>query len=120
MFLRREFTFEAAHNLVEYHGKCERLHGHTYRLAVMLEGTPDKEGMILDYVILKKIVQDIILSEMDHAYLNEIVPQPSAENLARYVFQKLDGVLKGPNYSLYEVQLWETVNSSCIFRREDL
>ena len=42
MRLRRDFTFDAAHKLVEYHGKCERLHGHTYRLGVTLEGTPDE------------------------------------------------------------------------------
>ncbi|MBP6333296.1 MAG: 6-carboxytetrahydropterin synthase, partial [Aminivibrio sp.] len=49
MLLRKEFTFDAAHNLVEYHGKCERLHGHTYRLAVVLKGSPDREGMIADF-----------------------------------------------------------------------
>ena len=120
MLLRKEFTFDAAHNLVEYHGKCERLHGHTYRLAVVLEGYPDKEGMILDFVVLKTIVKDKVLSKMDHAYLNEIVPQPSAENLARWIFEQLDPLLKGENYSLFEVQVWETADSSCVFNRSDL
>ena len=120
MLLRKEFTFDAAHNLVEYHGKCERLHGHTYRLAVVLEGYTDKEGMILDFVVLKTIVKDKVLSKMDHAYLNEIVPQPSAENLARWIFEQLDPLLKGENYSLFEVQVWETADSSCVFNRSDL
>ncbi|MBQ6981656.1 MAG: 6-carboxytetrahydropterin synthase, partial [Synergistaceae bacterium] len=49
MLLCKDFTFDAAHNLVDYHGKCERLHGHTYRLRVVLEGEPDAEGMIMDF-----------------------------------------------------------------------
>ena len=49
MLLRKEFIFDAAHNLVRYHGKCEALHGHTYRMAVVLEGVPDEEGMIMDF-----------------------------------------------------------------------
>ena len=58
MLLRKEFTFDAAHNLVQYHGKCEALHGHTYRLAVVLEGTPDAEGMILDFCELSAVVRE--------------------------------------------------------------
>lgn len=46
MFVLKEFEFDAAHYLPEYNGKCERLHGHTYKLVVKVEGTPDKEGMI--------------------------------------------------------------------------
>ena len=45
MLLTKDFTFDAAHNLVNYHGKCERLHGHTYRLRVVIEGEPDAEGI---------------------------------------------------------------------------
>lgn len=120
MFLKREFTFDAAHNLEKYHGKCEKLHGHTYRLAVVIEGRPDEEGMILDFVDMKMVVHNGIISRLDHSYLNEIVPQPSAENLARYVFEILDPLLSSPNYRLYEVQVWESPNSSIIFHREDL
>ena len=120
MFLRKDFSFDAAHNLVSYHGKCERLHGHTYKLSVVLSGKPDDEGMILDFIELKQIVKDEIISKFDHAYLNDIVPQPTAENLAQYVFEKLDPLLRGPNYSLFEVSVWETDTSAAIFRREDI
>ena len=119
MLLRREFTFDAAHNLVSYHGKCEKLHGHTYRMMVELSGEPDDEGMIADFVQVKKIVGAEIISKFDHAYLNEMIPQPTAENIARYVFERLDTPLAGPNYSLNSVQIWETTNSSAIFNRED-
>ena len=73
-FLCREFKFDAAHNLVNYHGKCETLHGHTYRLAVVLKGEPDHEGMVFDFVELKKYVSDLVLSKLDHSYINNIIP----------------------------------------------
>ena len=63
MLLCRDFKFDAAHNLIHYHGKCERLHGHTYRLRVTLEGTPDSEGMICDFAELKRIVNDLVISK---------------------------------------------------------
>ena len=119
MLLRREFTFDAAHNLVSYHGKCENLHGHTYRMMVELAGAPDSEGMIADFVRVKEIVGAEVISKFDHAYINEIIPQPTAENIARHVFELLDAPLAGPNYRLSAVQVWETANSSVIFNRED-
>lgn len=120
MRLRRDFTFDAAHNLVAYHGKCERLHGHTYRLGVTLEGTPDEEGMVLDFVELKRIVREQVLDQMDHAYLNDLVPQPTAENLARWAFQRLDAPLHRPHCRLTSVEVFETADSSVTFYREDL
>lgn len=120
MFLRKDFYFDAAHNLTAYHGKCERLHGHTYKLSVILRGTPDEEGMILDFIELKRIVKEEIISKFDHVYLNDIISQPSAENLAAYIFERLAPLLMGPNYELYEVAVWESASSAAIFRREDL
>jgi 6-pyruvoyltetrahydropterin/6-carboxytetrahydropterin synthase len=120
MYLRREFKFDAAHNLVNYHGKCENLHGHTYRLAVVLKGEPDHEGMIFDFVELKKVVSELVLSKLDHAYINDILPQPTAEYIARWIFEALDGPLNRENCELYEICVWETESSSVIFRREDV
>ena len=74
MLLRKEFTFDAAHNLIHYHGKCEALHGHTYRLAVVLEGVPDAEGMILDFCELSSLVKERVVSRLDHSYINDIIP----------------------------------------------
>ena len=120
MFLCREFKFDAAHNLINYHGKCENLHGHTYRLAVVLEGQPDEEGMVFDFVELKKYVSELVLSKLDHAYINDILPQPTAEYIARWIFKILDKPLKRDNCGLYEVRVWETESSSVICRREDV
>lgn len=120
MLLRREFTFDAAHCLSKYHGKCERLHGHTYRLAVTLEGKPDEDGMLFDFVELKGVVQGTILSELDHAYLNDIIDQPTAENIAMWIWQRLERLVKRPNCDLKSVQVWETADCSATVEAGDM
>ena len=120
MLLCRDFKFDAAHNLIHYHGKCERLHGHTYHLRVVLEGEPDAEGMIFDFVDLKKAVNELVLDRLDHAYINDIIAQPTAEYISRWIFRELDVPLRRGNCRLFEVQLWETEGSSVICRREDV
>ena len=120
MLLCKDFTFDAAHNLVNYHGKCERLHGHTYRLRVVVEGTPDAEGMIIDFIELKAIVKERVLSRLDHAYLNEIISQPSAENISLWIWGELEESVRRENCRLYEVHVWETEDSRVILRKEDM
>ena len=119
MLLSKDFTFDAAHNLIHYHGKCERLHGHTYRLRVTLEGQPDAEGMIMDFIELKQIVRERVLSRLDHAYLNDILPQPSAENIAVWIWNELAESVKRENCRLYEVSVWETASSCVTVRKDD-
>ena len=119
MLLSKDFTFDAAHNLIHYHGKCERLHGHTYRLRVTLEGQPDAEGMIMDFIELKQIVRERVLSRLDHAYLNDILPQPSAENIAVWVWNELAENVARENCRLYEVSVWETASSCVTVRKDD-
>jgi len=119
MFITREFTFSAAHNLTNYHGKCEELHGHTFKLSITLEGSPiEEDGMIVNFITIKDIVQENILNLLDHKYLNNIFKNPTCENIVSWIFNKLDPVLKGENYSLYEVRLWESSESSVTLRRE--
>ena len=105
MFVLKEFEFDAAHYLPEYNGKCERLHGHTYKLVVKVEGTPDKEGMVIDFIRLKNIVKEEVLSKLDHACLNDILKQPSAENISVWVWQRLQKMLRGRNYQPEEVEV---------------
>lgn len=118
MFLSKEFVFDAAHNLIHYHGKCEKLHGHTYRLKITLEGQPDAEGMIMDFIELSKIVKENIISILDHSYINDIISQPSAENIALWVWDKIENLVKRENCSLYEVHVWETATSCVTLRKE--
>jgi 6-pyruvoyltetrahydropterin/6-carboxytetrahydropterin synthase len=118
MILIKEFEFDAAHNLIHYHGKCERLHGHTYKLVVKLEGNPDKEGMIIDFIELKKVVNTEVIEKLDHAYINDLIEQPSAENIAVWVWNALIEKVKRDNCRLLEVEVWETKTSGIIYRGE--
>jgi 6-pyruvoyltetrahydropterin/6-carboxytetrahydropterin synthase len=119
VLLRKEFTFDAAHNLIHYHGKCEALHGHTYRLAVVLEGIPDEEGMILDFCVLSQIVKDRVVSRLDHSYINDILEQPTAENIADWVWEQIAEEVARPNCRLFSLEVWETPASCVTLRAED-
>lgn len=120
MLLRKEFTFDAAHNLVRYHGKCEHLHGHTYRIAVVLEGVPDDEGMILDFTVLSSIVKELVVSRLDHSYINDTIPQPTAENIAVWIWRQIELPLTRQNCRLAEVHVWETASSGVVLTAADL
>jgi 6-pyruvoyltetrahydropterin/6-carboxytetrahydropterin synthase len=89
-------------------------------MAVTVSGSPDREGMIVDFAEVKKTVSDEIVSQFDHSYLNDVIPQPTVENIARYAFERLDAKLRRPNCELFEVKIWESPGSSVAFRREDL
>ena len=119
MLLRKEFTFDAAHNLVRYHGKCEVLHGHTYKIAVVLSGTPDEEGMVMDFTELSSIVKGRVVSRLDHSYINEVIEQPTAENIADWIWDQVEEDVRRPNCGLYSVEVWETRTSCATLRAED-
>lgn len=86
----KEFKFEAAHFLPKYHGKCERMHGHSYRFIITVEGELDPEsGMVIDFLILKKIVKERVLSKVDHYCLNDFIENPTAENTAIWIWDQL-------------------------------
>jgi 6-pyruvoyltetrahydropterin/6-carboxytetrahydropterin synthase len=118
MLVSKEFTFDAAHNIVDYNGKCEKLHGHTYRLRVSLKGERAADGMVLDFGMLKSIVEKRVLAYLDHGYLNDINEQSTTENIAVWIWEQLEEPLRGENYRLYEVVLWETATSFVTLREE--
>jgi len=114
--------FAAAHNLRDYHGKCEDLHGHNYKVRVVLEGKElDSTGLLYDFVHLKHVIQDVIRS-LDHKYLNELEPfdklNPSAENIARHIYDETSKhILKSPNATrVAGVTVWETETSAATYR----
>ena len=119
MKLTKEFKFDAAHNLINYHGKCEKLHGHTYKLRITLDGSPDSEGMIIDFIEVKKIINEHVISKLDHSYINDIISQPSAENIALWIWHEIEDKLRRDNCRLYEIQVWETQTSSVILNLND-
>ena len=115
-------TFAAAHNLRNYHGKCEDLHGHNYKVRVVLEGQElDDTGLLYDFVHLKRVIQEVI-GGLDHKYLNELAPfdvlNPSAENIARYIYERTaKGLQKTPNGSgIARVTVWETDTSAATYQ----
>lgn len=94
MLVTKLFTFDAAHKLTNYYGKCERLHGHTYTLEVTLEGDIHSNGMVIDFVVLKRIVKRHVLEKLDHQYLNDVLENPSAERMAEWIWKQLENLPK--------------------------
>jgi 6-pyruvoyltetrahydropterin/6-carboxytetrahydropterin synthase len=102
-----EQTFEAAHSLPGYNGKCKNVHGHTYTVEVVVEGNLDtKTNFVMDYFELRRIVNDV-LEEIDHTFLNDIIEYPSCENILLFIKKKLERKLKNKKVSLVSVKLWE-------------
>ncbi|WP_026313241.1 6-carboxytetrahydropterin synthase QueD [Actinobacillus capsulatus] len=137
--IAKEFSFDMAHMLDGHDGKCQNLHGHTYKLQVevngdlIAEGT--KRGMVMDYSDLKSVVKREILDPMDHAYIYDLnsdresqvakllidlnskvygIPsRTTAEEMAKYMFEKLEKV----NLPVSLIRLWETPTSYCEYSR---
>jgi 6-pyruvoyltetrahydropterin/6-carboxytetrahydropterin synthase len=118
--IRKQFKFEAAHVLPFHLGKCSRLHGHSYRLDVTLEGPLTGEGpaagMIVDFDVVSSVVKKGVIGELDHRSLNEIVPNPTSENVVVWIWRRL-----APEFpQLAELVLWETATACAILRKGDV
>ncbi|WP_342422417.1 6-carboxytetrahydropterin synthase QueD [Paenibacillus sp. FSL E2-0178] len=125
------FTFDAAHQLIGHKGKCSNLHGHTYKLEVVLKGVPSveqgksDEGFVVDFSDIKATVKQLVVDRLDHAFLamgNEPVLETltatgskvallsfrtTAENMSAYIAYEL----KRAALPVYSVKLWETPTS---------
>lgn len=109
--IRVEARFEAAHNLREYHGAPEPLHGHSWKVeAKFLCKKLDSEDMGIDYVHVEKKIRELG-KRFDHRYINEIPPfdkiNPTSENIARWFYDELNKPEVRQNSELTEVILWE-------------
>lgn len=109
----QEFEFHAAHFLPWHPGKCAKLHGHTYRVQVEVEGTLDGRGIIVDFDDLATIVWKKILEPLDHSLLNDHLDNPTAERIALYVLRCAEASALGVS----EVRVWETSKSFATARR---
>lgn len=118
MDIFREFRFEAAHllpRLPEGH-KCRRLHGHSYRVEVHIDGPVDAQtGMVLDFAELDAAFEPL-RQRLDHYYLNDVegLDNPTSENLAAWIWQRLTGTLP-----LSRVVVRETCTSGVDYRGDD-
>jgi 6-pyruvoyltetrahydropterin/6-carboxytetrahydropterin synthase len=105
-------SFAAAHCLINYQGDCENLHGHNWKVEVMVTtGELDKAGLGIDFKILKRET-NLLLKTLDHKYLNELPPfldtSPSSENLARYIYHELSLKLNNENVKVETITVWES------------
>jgi len=143
MKITKHFTFEASHILPKHKGKCSRLHGHSWKLAVCVDGPVNKEtGFVLDYGILGEIVKTHVIDHLDHSHLgcgvaitdnavqgplrrewqSYLGPNfyPSSENLCRLIFRLLSPFFQGEdNVRLYSITIDETCTSSATWSVDD-
>jgi len=117
-----EQVFASAHALRNYKGRCENVHGHNWKVRVVIQGEQlDQTGMLVDFLDVKSLMGEI-LNRIDHQFLNEIPPfdvvNPSAENIAEYFYQEMTGKLEDTpvQVRISEVKIWETDIQSATYR----
>jgi queuosine biosynthesis protein QueD len=111
-------NFSAAHNLRNYRGKCENLHGHNWNIeAVFAYKSLDKDGMAVDFKEAKKILKSV-LEKFDHSYLNETSVfkklNPTSENVAKLIHDDIKKI----NKQIASVSVWENENSCATYRNK--
>jgi 6-pyruvoyltetrahydropterin/6-carboxytetrahydropterin synthase len=117
--------YDSAHFLRNYHGKCERMHGHRYVVELALHSNElDQAGIAFDFVIVKKHLRDLA-DRLDHENLNELAPfdeiEPSAENQARYFFEEMTRLLPaGMSAAILYVKVWETPTQFALYSEKQL
>jgi 6-pyruvoyltetrahydropterin/6-carboxytetrahydropterin synthase len=104
--------FASAHTLRDYPGACSRLHGHNWKVEVEVTASRlDSVGMGIDFKAIKTATKKVT-AELDHRYLNEIKPfdeiNPTAENIAAYIYQGVSELLNDDRVQVAAVTLWET------------
>jgi len=114
-------NFEAAHRIPGYPGKCSQLHGHNWTIEVGVSGEQlNHLGMVMDFRELKAEVGKAV-NTLDHCFLNELTAfcqyPPTAETIAKYLFDSLLEPLSGKNVTLLYVRVWESPSASVIYRR---
>ena len=119
LFVQTEFA--AAHRLREYDGNCEHLHGHNWKVDVVLRASQlDALGMALDFRDAKRLIHEV-LDEFDHEYLNELPPfrevNPTTENIARFIYHALEAKLPAGT-AVAKVTAWESEKCGASYSRE--
>ena len=105
--MRVKSDFNAAHKLIGYNGKCERLHGHTWNVEIFVDGKQlNDTGMLIDFKLLKKALNKIT-EKFDHSFLNDFkeIGNPTSENISKYIFHNLN---LPKSVRLEKVRVWES------------
>lgn len=127
VLVSKEFTFDAAHHLHAYEGKCKNLHGHTYKAVIGISARPDHTGITADFGLIKEIWKSRIETYLDHRYLNETLPpmNTTAENMVVWLFEQMEETLASEEYITQIIdgrtefiRLYETPTSYAEVRRE--
>lgn len=111
--------FAAAHQLTMVAKKCENLHGHNWKVEVVVKGEKLNEaGVLVDFGIIKKTVRDI-MKRLDHTFLNELEyfndGIPSSENIAVYIAKTVDAELNEPGVRVSHVTTWESEDACATY-----
>ncbi len=116
--------FSASHQLRNYNGKCEQMHGHNFGVCVAVEGktlTEDTQ-LLVDFKVLKTHLREIV-EDLDHHHINEVPPfteqNPTSENLARYIYQAMAQRLGNLPAKVVSVSVSEKPAQTAIYREED-
>ncbi|MDR0448141.1 MAG: 6-carboxytetrahydropterin synthase [Treponema sp.] len=128
--VRVEAEFAAAHFLSHYQGKCEQLHGHNYRVRLwakgnelnsILDNNPKEGAMLVDFALLKDALRQVCKT-LDHCNLNDnpaFTGDPSAERIARYIFEEILRILPPADAKLiYAVDVYETAANMARYERD--
>jgi 6-pyruvoyltetrahydropterin/6-carboxytetrahydropterin synthase len=124
--ITKEITFDAAHHLDEYEGKCKNIHGHTYKLSITISGFVNEIGIVIDFYDVKQMFEELIMNKLDHKYLNDVLPNmnPTVDNIVVWVWEQFDKSLQENNlnkkqgYRVEEINLFETPTSYATIKRE--
>lgn len=114
-----ESKFSAAHQLRGYEGKCEKLHGHNWRVtAAVTSDRLNEQGLAVDFHDLKKALREV-LDQLEHAFLNEIFPfteiNPSSENLAKWIYDSMSKKINDEVIEVASVTVWESDTASASY-----
>lgn len=107
--------FAAAHNLINYQGDCENLHGHNWKIDVTVTARElDQAGLAIDFKVLKRET-NAVLDQLDHKYVNQhpffTSLSPSSENIARFLYHELATRLNDGNVTVEKIGVWESDNA---------
>ena len=111
MLIKLIRSFSSAHRLPHYDGPCHQLHGHTWKAVFVIEGPVRPDGMVCDFKVIKKLLDNYL---PDHQFLNDLLENPTAENLAQFLFQKTDAALAQQGLKLKTLEIWESDNAAAI------